>query len=227
MANMLADVIDAGTASRARAMGFTLPAAGKTGTTNDFVDAWFIGFTPKIVAGVWIGFDRPRTIVKNGFAGELAVPLWTRFMRVATRQDAKAWFQPPPGVVPVQVCRISGLLPVEGCKNAPSQNASGEIRYKNMVYTEYFVRGSEPQLACTVHAAQALPYSEPYLNVGGIDAVGHMVEEPPPAPASLPAAAFPSSPPVFPSPPPPRPSSPIDPPEVQLPAAPPEPPPNP
>ena len=69
MATMLADVVDAGTANRARAMGFTLPAAGKTGTTNDFVDAWFVGFTPSLVAGVWVGFDTPRTIVKNGFAG--------------------------------------------------------------------------------------------------------------------------------------------------------------
>ena len=76
MATMLADVVDAGTANRARAMGFKLPAAGKTGTTNDFVDAWFVGFTPSLVAGVWVGFDTPRTIVKNGFAGLLAVPMW-------------------------------------------------------------------------------------------------------------------------------------------------------
>src|SRR3989442_15538169 len=63
MSSMLADVIDAGTAARARAMGFTLPAAGKTGTTNDFMDAWFVGFTPNLVAGVWVGYDQPRTIM--------------------------------------------------------------------------------------------------------------------------------------------------------------------
>ena len=85
MATMLADVIDAGTANRARVIGFTLPAAGKTGTTNDFVDAWFVGFTPKLVAGVWVGFDKPRTILKNAFAGQLAVPMWARFMKAATR----------------------------------------------------------------------------------------------------------------------------------------------
>ena len=78
MASMLADVINAGTAYRARQSGFTLPAAGKTGTTNDYVDAWFVGFTPQLVTGVWIGFDQPKTIIRNGYAGEIAVPIWAR-----------------------------------------------------------------------------------------------------------------------------------------------------
>src|SRR5438132_9643593 len=85
MANMLADVINAGTGARARRLGFTLPAAGKTGTTNDFNDAWFVGFTPKLVTGVWVGFDQPRTILPNGFAADIAVPLWAAFMKSATR----------------------------------------------------------------------------------------------------------------------------------------------
>jgi 1A family penicillin-binding protein len=169
MTTMLADVIDAGTAVQARKMGFTLPAAGKTGTTNDFVDAWFVGFTPKIVAGVWVGFDQPRPIMKNGFAAQLAVPLWTRFMKTATQHDAKASFRPPPGVVAVQVCRISGLLPVDGCKHAASINAAGEVSSKNMVYTEYFARGSEPSQTCTVHSVTASPYPEPYFAVGNVD----------------------------------------------------------
>ena len=66
MSNMLADVVNSGTAWSARRVGFTLPAAGKTGTTNDYRDAWFIGYTPKIVAGVWVGYDTPRTIIGNG-----------------------------------------------------------------------------------------------------------------------------------------------------------------
>ena len=61
MSSMLADVINSGTAYKARQAGFTLPAAGKTGTTNDYVDAWFVGFTPHLVTGVWVGFDQPRT----------------------------------------------------------------------------------------------------------------------------------------------------------------------
>ena len=81
MATMMADVINAGTGARARQLGFRLPAAGKTGTTNGFRDAWFVGFTPALVAGVWVGFDQPRTILRNGFAAEVAVPLWANFMK--------------------------------------------------------------------------------------------------------------------------------------------------
>ena len=69
MSNMMADVINAGTAAGARTLGFKLPAAGKTGTTNDFNDAWFIGFTPKLVTGVWVGFDQPHTILPERFCG--------------------------------------------------------------------------------------------------------------------------------------------------------------
>ena len=83
MSSMLADVINAGTAYKARQAGFTLPAAGKTGTTNDYVDAWFVGFTPHLVTGVWVGFDQPATIVANGYAAELAVPIWGGFMKTA------------------------------------------------------------------------------------------------------------------------------------------------
>src|SRR5207245_9703381 len=73
MTNMMADVINAGTGARARQLGFKLPAAGKTGTTNGFRDAWFVGFTPALVAGVWVGFDQPRTLIGNGFAADAAV----------------------------------------------------------------------------------------------------------------------------------------------------------
>src|SRR4029078_6073661 len=76
MSTMMADVINAGTGARARQLGFTLPAAGKTGTTNDFHDGLFIGFTHKIVTGVGVGFDQPRTIRPNGFAADVAVPMW-------------------------------------------------------------------------------------------------------------------------------------------------------
>ena len=95
MADMLRGVIDAGTGSGARRYGFSLPAGGKTGTTNDYKDAWFVGFTPSVVTGVWIGFDQPRTIRRGGYASELAVPLWGRFMKAATRGDKAAWVKRP------------------------------------------------------------------------------------------------------------------------------------
>jgi penicillin-binding protein 1A len=175
MASMLADVIDFGTANRARAMGLTRRAAGKTGTTNDFMDAWFVGFTPNLVAGVWVGFDQPRTIIKNGFAGQLAVPMWTRFMKEATRNDRDTWFSPPADVTAVKVCRVSGNLPGPNCERAASVSATGEVAYKNMVYTEYFVRGTEPRQTCVVHAFEYLPYPEPYFTATPLDDIGIMV----------------------------------------------------
>jgi 1A family penicillin-binding protein len=97
MADMLRGVIDAGTGNGARRYGFMLPAGGKTGTTNDYKDAWFVGFTPSVVAGVWVGFDQPRTIRRGGYASELAVPLWGRFMKAATSGDKPAWVKRPAG----------------------------------------------------------------------------------------------------------------------------------
>jgi penicillin-binding protein 1A len=97
MADMLRGVIDSGTGYRARQLGFSLPAGGKTGTTNDYRDAWFIGFTPSIVAGVWVGHDQPHPIRRNGYASELAVPMWTKFMKAATKGHKAAWVTRPRG----------------------------------------------------------------------------------------------------------------------------------
>jgi 1A family penicillin-binding protein len=97
VADMLKGVIDAGTGASARRHGFTRPAGGKTGTTNDYHDAWFVGFTPRIVTGVWVGFDKPRSIRRAGYASELAVPLWARFMKDATKADPARWIARPRG----------------------------------------------------------------------------------------------------------------------------------
>jgi penicillin-binding protein 1A len=154
MTSMLSDVINAGTAWQARTTGFALPAAGKTGTTNDYNDVWFVGYTPHIVAGVWVGYDQPRTILANGYAGDLAVPLWGRFMAAATRTDSPDRFKMPSTVVPVSVCRLSGKLPTDACSSAVVLNRDGEPTNKSMVYTEYFVRGTEPIDYCPLHSSQ-------------------------------------------------------------------------
>jgi 1A family penicillin-binding protein len=151
MASMLADVINAGTAYRARESGFTLPAAGKTGTTNDYVDAWFVGFTPKLVTGVWIGFDQPKTIIRNGYAGEIAVPLWAGFMKVATKDDKPEWLARPANVIGTNVCRISGKLPAGGCDHVEVVNRDGFLEKRSMIYTEYFVKGTQPTEQCPLH----------------------------------------------------------------------------
>ena len=156
MSTMLADVINAGTGSRARALGFTLPAAGKTGTTNDFNDAWFIGFTPKLVTGVWFGFDQPHTILPNGFAAEVAVPAWAKFMKAATRNDKPEWLVAPAGITSAKVCRLSGQLATEGCQDVEVVGKTGQIERRSMIYTEYFVKGTEPAAFCDLHPTRGI-----------------------------------------------------------------------
>jgi membrane peptidoglycan carboxypeptidase len=156
MSTMMADVINAGTGSRARQLGFKLPAAGKTGTTNDFKDAWFIGFTPKLAAGVWVGFDEPRTILPNGFAADVAVPAWAKFMKAATRDDKPEWLVPPPGVTTASVCRMSGQLASDGCHDVEVVNRDGTPDHRSMVYTEYFARGTEPTTYCELHPTRTI-----------------------------------------------------------------------
>jgi penicillin-binding protein 1A len=151
MSSMLADVINAGTAYRARQTGFVLPAAGKTGTTNDYVDAWFVGFTPHLVTGVWVGFDQPTTIIANGYAGDLAVPVWGNFMKAATKGDKPDWFDRPSNIVTANVCRLSGKLPNGGCDHVEVVNKDGGIEMRSMIYTEYFVKGTQPTELCPLH----------------------------------------------------------------------------
>jgi len=172
MSSMLADVINAGTAYKARQAGFTLPAAGKTGTTNDYVDAWFVGFTPHLVTGVWVGFDQPKTIMPNGYAAELAVPIWSGFMKAATKGDKPDWFTRPSTIVAVNVCRLSGKLPNAGCANVTSSDEAGNLETRSQVYTDYFVKGTQPTTLCPLHsggiladAALSIPQSVPTTGV--------------------------------------------------------------
>jgi penicillin-binding protein 1A len=156
MSSMLADVINAGTAYKARQSGFTLPAAGKTGTTDDYKDAWFIGYTPHLVTGVWVGFDQPKTIAANGYAADLAVPIWGAFMKTATKADKPDWFERPDNVIAVDVCRVLGTLPNTGCAGVLSVNDDGSIETKSMIYTDYFVKGTQPTTICPLHPANTV-----------------------------------------------------------------------
>jgi penicillin-binding protein 1A len=156
MSSMLADVVNHGTGYRARQAGFTLPAAGKTGTTNDYVDAWFVGYTPRVVTGVWIGFDQPQTIIANGYGGELAVPVWAGFMKRATAGHKREWFDRPDDVVAVNICRVSGRRPNEACGSVEVVSDDGYIESRSMVYTEYFAKGTVPSAICDVHSPRSL-----------------------------------------------------------------------
>ena len=83
--SLLEDVVTRGTAARAREFGLTGKAAGKTGTTNNYLDAWFVGFDPSLTCGVWVGFDKPRPIKPGGYGGALALPIWVDIIEAAKR----------------------------------------------------------------------------------------------------------------------------------------------
>ncbi len=152
MADMLTDVINHGTAYGARREGFTLPAAGKTGTTNDYVDAWFVGFTPSLVTGVWVGFDQPRTIFKGGYAAEVAVPIWARYMRDATRGDKAEWIERPKDIVGVAICRVSGRLATDGCRAGEVVfDDYGVATQRSYAVTQYVRKSAAPTAYCDLH----------------------------------------------------------------------------
>jgi penicillin-binding protein 1A len=113
LVDMLQGVVEYGTARRARRLPF--PTAGKTGTTDDYSDAWFIGFTPNLIAGVWVGFDRPRSLGRGESGGRLALPIWIAFMQEALAEQPPAPFPNPPGIVHAEICQRTGLLATPTC----------------------------------------------------------------------------------------------------------------
>lgn len=136
MVSMLSDVLDRGTASAARRWGVRFPAGGKTGTTNEFKDAWFVGFTSSMVVGVWVGFDQPKTIGRDAYGSKFALPVWSDFMRRTAQRRPPQAFEPAAGLMEEQLCAVSYLRPVDGCP----------------VYSEYLKEGDEsPGRLCTIH----------------------------------------------------------------------------
>ncbi|MBM3908647.1 MAG: PBP1A family penicillin-binding protein [Gemmatimonadetes bacterium] len=146
MVDMMKDVLRRGSAAGAVAgTGFSLPAGGKTGTTNDYTDVWFIGYTADLVAGVWMGFDRPQKIMPNAQGGRLAAPAWVQFMVEAyQRKPAPPDWPRPSSLVSRQVDDLSGLLANPGC---PGEDA----------YYEWFIPGTEPIAECPPRAAGERP----------------------------------------------------------------------
>jgi penicillin-binding protein 1A len=112
---LMQDVLTRGTAASARSLGFKLPAAGKTGTTNDFKDAWFVGFTSSITCGVWVGFDQPATIIPHGYGSALALPVWTQVMNSASQRYPAEPLKPPVALQQATVCSISNAIATSGC----------------------------------------------------------------------------------------------------------------
>jgi penicillin-binding protein 1A len=117
---MLAQVIDRGTAASLRSeYGFKEPGGGKTGTTNDYKDAWFAGYTDRLSCGVWVGLDKPQTIIEGGYGGTLSLPIWADVMTKAVALGYKT--EVPKVLLPltkVTLCRLSSQLATDGCGRA-------------------------------------------------------------------------------------------------------------
>jgi membrane peptidoglycan carboxypeptidase len=152
--DVLSDAMSFGSGAPARAAGFHGHAAGKTGTSNEGIDAWFIGYNPEIVAGVWIGFDQPRSILRNASGGRLAAPVWGRMMAryYRGREEPDEWPRPS-NVVVRDVDPESGLVLEEGCW--PSW---GEP------YSEMFIRGMEPRSVCPQEESDSLEFQWSFVS---------------------------------------------------------------
>jgi membrane carboxypeptidase/penicillin-binding protein len=137
--SLMEDVVDRGTGGAVRRVGFWGPAAGKTGTTNDGKDAWFVGLTPELVAGVWLGFDQPQRIVGGGGGGSLAAPVWGEAMKryYAQRRVPPPW-SPPATLLTASIDQQTGLLATRHC---PPED----------VRVEYYLPGTQPLDYCPLH----------------------------------------------------------------------------
>lgn len=140
MTNLMQTVIDRGTGGSARwKYNFYRPAAGKTGTTQGYTDAWFVGFTPQIVAGVWFGVDGPPQVSlgEHQDGSRAALPAWAKFMKAAhdSLYPQIEDFVRPEGVIKKEICQVTKQLPTPLCP----------------VETEYFIKGTEPTRYCRIH----------------------------------------------------------------------------
>ncbi|HEX3235342.1 MAG TPA: PBP1A family penicillin-binding protein [Gemmatimonadales bacterium] len=140
MTDVLRDVVRHGTAVGSVGARINFPAAGKTGTTNDGFDVWFIGFTPDLVTGVWIGFDQPQKIKGNAQGGVLAAPAWTAMMReVYERRELPAAWPRPDGLTALDIDKTTGYKATPFCP-------------KDVHYIESFIPGTEPTQFCPIHS---------------------------------------------------------------------------
>ncbi|HEX9545390.1 MAG TPA: PBP1A family penicillin-binding protein [Pyrinomonadaceae bacterium] len=145
---LMEQVLTSGTAASARSLGFRLPAAGKTGTTNDYKDAWFLGYTSTLTCGVWVGFDQPATIIPHGYGAALALPVWTQVMNKAAEHYPAQPLQPTMPIQHATVCSISNQLATTGCQAAGT------------AYDIDLPADKVPTVACQAHGGEQWPFAQ-------------------------------------------------------------------
>jgi penicillin-binding protein 1A len=151
---LMEQVLVSGTAASAKSLGFKLPAAGKTGTTNDYKDAWFVGYTNAITCGVWVGFDQPQTIMSRGYGSALALPIWTQVMTKAAQRYPARPLEPTMPQAQVAVCSISNHLATTGCNAAAT---SYDITLPN---------DKVPTVACEIHGGTQTQFAQKLQDMG-------------------------------------------------------------
>jgi penicillin-binding protein 1A len=151
VSRILQEVANSGTAASMKHLGFNKPAAGKTGTTNAFKDAWFAGYSSSLTCAVWVGFDQPKKTIQGGYGSTLALPVWVDVMKTADRLGYKAGeIHSNMNLVNIELCRHSGKRATAGCRAAETS------------YTEQIPTDIAPSLEdlCPIHPARAIPVSE-------------------------------------------------------------------
>src|SRR6266513_6276837 len=151
---LMEQVLVSGTAAAARSLGFKLPAAGKTGTTNDYKDAWFVGYTNAITCGVWVGFDQPQTIMPRGYGAALALPVWTQVMNKAAQRYPAKPLEPTMPLATAAVCSISNHLATTGC------NAAGTA------YEITLPNDRVPTVVCEIHGGTQTQFAQKLQDLG-------------------------------------------------------------
>jgi penicillin-binding protein 1A len=151
---LMEEVLTRGTAASARSLGFKLPAAGKTGTTNDYKDAWFVGYTSTLTCGVWVGFDQPVTIVSRGYGAALALPVWTQVMNKAAQRYPAQDLQPTMPIQHATVCSLSNHLATTGCQAAET------------AYDIDLPADKVPTVACEIHGGDQMQFAQKAEDLG-------------------------------------------------------------
>ena len=141
---LMEEVLTTGTAASARSLGFKLPAAGKTGTTDEYKDAWFVGYTTALTCGIWVGFDQPVTIIPHGYGAALALPVWVQVMNKAAQRYPPQDLQAPVPMQRAAVCAISNHLAATGCQTAGT------------AYEIDLPADKVPTVACEVHGGSEI-----------------------------------------------------------------------
>src|ERR1700736_2474040 len=145
---LMEDVLTKGTAASARSLGFKLPAAGKTGTTNDYKDAWFAGYASTLTCGIWVGFDQPTTIIPHGYGAALALPVWTQVMNKAAQHYPAVPLEPTMPLQHALVCSLSNHLATTGCEAAGT------------AYEIDIPADKVPAAACEIHGGEQMEFAQ-------------------------------------------------------------------